>query len=98
MKAILNDTVIAKSDDTVVVEGNHYFPPDALNEAHLEPSNHRTTCPWKGEAHYYDVVVEGERSENAAWYYPTPSEKAAHIKDHVAFYTSKVEVAEGTAA
>lgn len=98
MKAVLNDAVIAESDDTVVVEGNHYFPPESLNEDYLEPSDHRTTCPWKGEAHYYDVVVEGERKEDAAWYYPTPSDKAAHLKDHVAFYTSKVEVAEEAAA
>jgi uncharacterized protein (DUF427 family) len=98
MKAVLNDAVIAESDDTVVVEGNHYFPPESLDATYLEPSDHRTTCPWKGEAHYYDVVVDGKRKENAAWYYPSPSEKAAHIKDHVAFYTSKVEVSDGVAA
>jgi uncharacterized protein (DUF427 family) len=92
MQATLDGTVLAESDDTVVVEGNHYFPPDALNEAHLEPSDHRTTCPWKGEASYYDVVVDGNRHENAAWYYPDPLDEAAHIKDHVAFYTSQVEV------
>ena len=92
MQATLDGTVLAESDDTVVVEGNHYFPPDALSEAHLEPSDHRTTCPWKGEASYYDVVVDGNRYENAAWYYPDPLDEAAHIKDHVAFYTSQVEV------
>lgn len=98
MKATVNDTVIAESDDTVVVEGNHYFPPESLNEDHLEPSDHRTTCPWKGEAHYYDVVVDGERAENAAWYYPAPKDAAAEIEDHVAFYTSTVDVTEDAAA
>ncbi len=97
MKAVLNDAVIAESDDTVVVEGNHYFPPGSLNEAYLTPSDHRTTCPWKGEAHYYDVEVDGKRTDNAAWYYPDPSDEASHIKDHVAFYTSKVEVTEEAA-
>jgi len=94
MKAILNGTVLAESDDTEVVENNHYFPPASLNEAYLEPSDHRTTCPWKGEAHYYDVVVDGTRMENAAWYYPAPSDAASQIKDHVAFYTTQVEVTE----
>lgn len=94
MKAVLNDTVLADSDDTVVVEGNHYFPPESLSKEHLEPSDHRTTCPWKGEAHYYDVVTNGDRKEDAAWYYPDPSEKASEIEDHVAFYTTEVEVTE----
>lgn len=92
MQAVLDKTVIAESDETVVVEGNHYFPPESLNEKHLQPSDHRTTCPWKGEAHYYDVEVNGTREENAAWYYPDPSDAASEIKDHVAFYTSKVTV------
>lgn len=94
MKAVVNGTVLAESDDTEVVENNHYFPSDALNDAYLEPSDHRTTCPWKGEAHYYDVVVDGNRMENAAWYYPDPSDAASEIKDHVAFYTTQVEVTE----
>lgn len=98
MKALLNGTVIAESDDTVVVEGNHYFPPESVNDQYLEPNEYRTTCPWKGEAHYHDVVVHGERMENAAWYYPDPSDKASHIEDHIAFYTSKVDVAEEAAA
>jgi uncharacterized protein (DUF427 family) len=98
MKAVLNDTVLAESDNTEVVEGNHYFPPESLNEDYLEASDHRTTCPWKGEAHYYDVVVGGTREENAAWYYPAPSDAASQIKDHVAFYTSKVDVTEGEPA
>lgn len=86
MQAIWNGTVLAESDDTVVVEGNHYFPREALREAHFEPSDHRTTCPWKGEAHYFHVVVDGERNENAAWTYPEPKAAASEIKDHVAFW------------
>lgn len=94
MKAVLDDTVLADSDDTVVVEGNHYFPPESLNDEYLEPRDYRTTCPWKGEAHYYDVVVNGDRKEDTAWYYPDPSDEASEIKDYVAFYTSEVDVAE----
>ena len=86
MQAIWNDTVLAESDNTVVVEGNHYFPPESVNETFFAASDHQTTCPWKGRASYYDVVVGGERNENAAWYYPAPKEKASHIKDHVAFW------------
>ena len=93
MKAVWNDAVLAESDDTVVVEGNHYFPPDALRREHLEPSSHRTTCPWKGEAGYFDVVAGGERNENAAWVYREPKEAASEIKDHVAFWKG-VQVTE----
>jgi len=92
MKAVLDDTILAESDETVVVEGNHYFPPSSLKEEYFEPNDYHTTCPWKGEASYYDVVVGGTRKENAAWYYPDPSDAASQIKDHVAFYSSKVEV------
>ncbi len=86
MKAIWNGAVLAESDETVVVEGNHYFPPGSLDRARLEASVHHTTCPWKGEASYYDVVVDGARNANAAWYYPAPKPAAAEIKDHVAFW------------
>ena len=86
MKAIWKDAVIAESNDTDVVEGNHYFPPSSLDTTMLRASEHRTTCPWKGQAHYYDVVVNGEVNANAAWYYPEPSSAAAQIKDHVAFW------------
>ncbi len=86
MKALWNDTVLAESDDTVVVEGNHYFPPDSVRREHLRPSDHRTRCPWKGEASYYTVVADGETNENAAWYYPAPKDAASQIKDHVAFW------------
>jgi uncharacterized protein (DUF427 family) len=78
--------VIAESDDTVVVEGNHYFPKDSVNEAVLEPSDKQTVCPWKGTASYYTLVVDGERNPDAAWYYPTPKDAAKEITDHVAFW------------
>ncbi|MFC3689697.1 DUF427 domain-containing protein [Aquipuribacter hungaricus] len=86
MKAEWNGTVIARSDDTVVVEGNHYFPPGSLVTEHLAPSSATSVCPWKGTASYYDVVVDGEVNAGAAWYYPQPSEAAAQIADHVAFW------------
>ena len=86
MKATWNDTVVAESDKTVVVEGNHYFPPDTINKEYFQPSSTHTTCPWKGEASYYNVVVNGETNEDAAWYYPQPKDAATEIKDHVAFW------------
>jgi uncharacterized protein (DUF427 family) len=86
MKATWNDTVVAESEKTVVVEGNHYFPPETINREYFQPSTTHTTCPWKGEASYYNVVVNGETNEDAAWYYPQPKEAAAEIKDHVAFW------------
>lgn len=86
-----NGTVLAESDDTVVVEGNHYFPPASVRVELFEDSATTTTCPWKGEASYRDVVVDGERNADAAWYYPTPKDAAAEIKDHVAFWNG-VEV------
>ncbi len=84
--ATFNGTVIARSDETVVVEGNHYFPAASLTPGVLEPTDHTTHCPWKGDASYYDVVVDGVRAENAAWYYPSPMDAAREIVDHVAFY------------
>jgi uncharacterized protein (DUF427 family) len=86
MKATWNNEVIAESDATVVVEGNHYFPPDSVNKEHLQPSTTHTRCPWKGEASYYDVVVDGETNKDAAWYYPEPKDAAAEIKDRIAFW------------
>jgi uncharacterized protein (DUF427 family) len=80
-----NGHTLAESDETVVLEGNHYFPPGAVNWELLEVSDHHTTCPWKGEASYYDITVNGERNRNAAWIYPDPSQAARHIEDHVAF-------------
>ena len=85
-KATWNGTVIAESDRTKVVEGNQYFPPDAVRREHLRESSTHTTCPWKGVASYYDVVVDGEVNRDAAWYYPEPSAAAREIKDHVAFW------------
>lgn len=85
MKAIWNETVLAESEDTVVVEGNHYFPPDSIKQAFFSPSDLHTVCPWKGKASYYDLEVAGQRLENAAWYYPDASEKAQKIEHYVAF-------------
>jgi len=85
-KASWNGAEIAASDDTVVVEGNHYFPRESLGDAHFEASSHTTVCSWKGTASYLHVVVDGSRNENAAWYYPEPKDAAAQIKDRVAFW------------
>jgi uncharacterized protein (DUF427 family) len=86
MKATWNEEVIAQSDDTVVVEGNHYFPPASVNKDYLQPSSTHTICPWKGEASYYNVVVNGETNKDAAWYYAKPKDAAAEIKDRIAFW------------
>ena len=85
-KAIWRGQVIAESNEFEVVEGNIYFPPGTINEAFCEPSGHHSMCPWKGTASYYHVVVDGNRNENAAWFYPETKEAAANIKDHVAFW------------
>jgi len=86
MKATWNNAVIAESDETVVVEGNHYFPAEAVNKEYLETSETHTTCPWKGEASYYSLVVDGETNKDAAWYYPEPKDAAAEIKNRVGFW------------
>ena len=86
MKASWNNAIIADSDETVVVEGNHYFPPDSVSKEYLQPSNTQTHCPWKGDASYYNLVVNGETNKDAAWYYPEPKEAAAEIKDRIAFW------------
>lgn len=86
MKAIWKNTTIAESDKTEVVEGNHYFPPESVSEQYLRPTDTHSTCPWKGEASYYDVVVGDEVNKDAAWYYPEPKEAAKQIKGHVAFW------------
>ena len=85
-KAIWNDEIIAESDDTVVVEGNHYFPAEALRRDVIDDSARHTVCPWKGTASYYDLVVDGERNPGAAWYYPDPTPEAAMVADRVAFW------------
>jgi uncharacterized protein (DUF427 family) len=86
MRAIWNGQVIAESDATRVVEGNHYFPPGALRREHFRPSETHTTCSWKGVASYYHVVVDGKENRDAAWTYPDPTPAAAGIRDHVAFW------------
>jgi uncharacterized protein (DUF427 family) len=86
MKATWNNATLAESDRTVVVEGNHYFPADSIKREFFQKSETHTTCAWKGEASYYDVVVDGKLNKDAAWYYPQPSDAARQIKDHVAFW------------
>jgi len=86
VRAIWNETVIAESDQTVIVEGNHYFPPSSLSESALEDSTSTSRCPWKGHANYFNVVVDGDVNRNAAWVYRDPSPAAAEIKDYVAFW------------
>lgn len=93
MKAVWNDKVIAESDNTVIIENNHYFPPESINKEYYKESNTTTICPWKGKAKYYNIVVDSETNKDAAWYYPQPKEAAAPIKDHVAFWKG-VEVSE----
>jgi len=93
MRANWRGTTIAESADTVVIEGNQYFPPDAVNMQYLLPSETKTTCSWKGVASYYTVDVDGERNEDAAWYYVEPKAAAASIRGYVAFWRG-VEVVE----
>lgn len=85
-KAIWNGVVLAESDDTIVVEGNHYFPPDTINRTYFRPSDMHTTCHWKGLASYYNVEVDGKTNPNAAWYYPTPKDAAQEISGYIAFW------------
>jgi uncharacterized protein (DUF427 family) len=85
-KATWNGAVIAESDETVIVEGNHYFPIESVKSEYLSESDTHTRCFWKGTASYYDVVVDGESNPDAAFYYPTPSQAASQIKDHIAFW------------
>lgn len=93
VKAMINDVVIAQSDETVVVEGNHYFPRSSVQEKYLLDSDTTTTCVWKGQAQYHSLSVNGDNYKDAAWYYPEPSAKAAAIKDHLAF-SRAVQVSE----
>jgi uncharacterized protein (DUF427 family) len=86
MRAIWNHKVIAESDETVVIEGNHYFPAAAVKMEYIRPGKTRTSCPWKGEATYYSIVVDGETNIDAAWYYPDPKEAAMNIRGRVAFW------------
>ncbi|MCG6970041.1 MAG: DUF427 domain-containing protein [Gammaproteobacteria bacterium] len=86
MKALWNGEVVAQSDDTVVVEGNHYFPAESISREYFKPSSKKTTCPWKGEASYYTLQVNGKENPDAAWYYPEPKEPANNIKGRIAFW------------
>jgi uncharacterized protein (DUF427 family) len=85
-QAMWNGHVLAESDQTIVVEGNHYFPPEAVNRACLKPSETHTVCGWKGLASYYDVVVDGQVNRDAAWYYPAPTDAAGNIAGYIAFW------------
>jgi uncharacterized protein (DUF427 family) len=93
MKAVWNNQVLAESDETIVIEGNHYFPPDSAKMEFFKSSDTHTTCPWKGLASYHDVVVEGETNKDAAWFYAEPSEAAKEITGYIAFWNG-VEVTE----
>jgi uncharacterized protein (DUF427 family) len=92
MKVSWEGVVLAESDETVVVEGNHYFPPDSVKREYFRKSDLHTTCPWKGLASYYTIEVNGKQLKDAAWYYPEPKSAARQIKDHVAFYRNKVQI------
>ena len=93
MKAEWNGTVVANSVATVVVEGNHYFPPDSVNHEYFTDSQTTTMCPWKGDALYYTLEVDGARNEDAAWYYPQTLDAAKHIEGYVAFW-GEVEISQ----
>ena len=86
MKAVWKGTILAESDETVVVEGNHYFPEESLKHEYFRQNSHHTLCPWKGIASYYTVEVNGDRNDNAAWYYAKPSFLARKVKGRVAFW------------
>lgn len=86
MKALWNGQVLAESDETIVIEGNHYFPPSSINTEYFKTSNTHTTCPWKGIASYYNVDVNGNINQDAAWYYPQTKELAKNIEGYVAFW------------
>lgn len=86
MKAVWNGATLAESDDTVVVETNHYFPADSINSEFFQKNSNHSSCPWKGEASYYDIVVDGKTNPDAAWYYPEPKDAAKEIAGRIAFW------------
>jgi uncharacterized protein (DUF427 family) len=95
MKAVWNGVVIAESNENIVIEGNQYFPPSSVKKEYMQPSTYTSTCVWKGLAHYYNIVVEGKRNENAAWYYPVPKEGSVervgqNFANYVAFWNGVV--------
>ena len=93
MKAIWNGQVIAESNETIIVEGNHYFPKSSIKQEYFKPSETRSVCPWKGTASYYSLEVDGNKNPDAAWYYPETKDAAKQIEDYVAFWKG-VEVTE----
>ena len=93
MKAIWKDALLAESDETIVVETNHYFPPDSIKKDFFQPSDTVSFCPWKGDASYYTIKVGDELNKDAAWFYPDPKEKALNIKNYIAFWKG-VEIIE----
>lgn len=86
--ATINGVTVAESDETVIVEGNHYFPPASVKLEYFRESDHTTVCSWKGTASYFDIDIEGQVATNVAWYYPDPKDAAADITGHVAFYSA----------
>jgi uncharacterized protein (DUF427 family) len=86
MKAIWKNVTLAESNETIVIEGNYYFPPDSINKKYFQESSTHTTCPWKGEASYYHIAVNGEVNKDAAWYYPEPKKAAKEIRNYAAFW------------
>jgi uncharacterized protein (DUF427 family) len=86
MKVVWNGTVLAESDETVMVEGNHYFPPESINREYFQESSRHTVCPWKGQASYYHIAINGDTNQDAAWTYRSPRPAAEAIKDYVAFW------------
>ncbi len=86
MKAIWNNEILAESDDTIVIEGNHYFPADSINKEFFKPSETHSVCPWKGTASYYDVVTDSKTNKDAAWFYPEAKDAAKEIENCVAFW------------
>jgi uncharacterized protein (DUF427 family) len=96
VKAVYEGVTIAQSDHTIVIEGNHYFPRESVRLEYLQPSAKHTTCPWKGQASYFTVTVNGHLARDAAWYYPDPKPGAAKIKDHLAFWRGVQVVADET--
>jgi uncharacterized protein (DUF427 family) len=93
VQAVWNDAVLAESDNTIVIEGNHYFPPNSINQQYFKPSDTHTLCSWKGTASYYDIEVDGRLNRDAAWYYAFPQTAAEMIADYVAFWHG-VDVSE----
>jgi uncharacterized protein (DUF427 family) len=91
MKVVRDDRVLAESDQTIVIEGNHYFPPESIRKEYFQKSDKKTTCPWKGQAGYYHIVIGSNVEQDAAWYYPEPKAEAREIKNYVAFNKSSVE-------